>query len=316
MSVTMWAYGKFVIGGLETLAEGLSGLPRNDLGRRGIHVHADIPYLDTGRREHLLDVYVPSGAPKPWPVAVYIHGGGFKYFDKNTHWAAAGKFAERGMLTFNINYRLAPADPYPAAVQDVSAALCWIAANAERLGGDLDRVLFSGESAGGNLSLGAAISTCWRRPEAHAQALFDSGLHPKVLLPACGYLGVSNPERHAESHDFPAWMNQRIHEVTRAYLPDHAEPKAAHAYANPLNLLDSLGAPRRPFPATFAIVGSKDPVLGDSIRLGEVLRRKRLNGDHRVYEGGIHGFHAAAWTKLAKRAWDDQMMFVRAHMPR
>lgn len=316
MSLKMFLYGKLVIGSIETLARGLRHLPGNDLARDGIRVDADVAYIDDGMVEHRLDVYMPTQAQGPWPVAVYVHGGGFKYFDKSTHWAAAAKLARRGFLTFNVNYRLAPEHPYPAAVHDVSAAMCWIAAHAKELGGDLNRVVYAGESAGGNLVLGATIAGCWRRPEAHAQAIFDAGIRPHVLLPACGYLGVSEPGRHAENAEFPAWMNDRIMQVTQAYLPDHAEPKPEHAFANPLPLLRTLGEPERPMPAVFAIVGGSDPVIGDTVALGALLAERGWTGEHKVYPGGIHAFHAAAWTELARSAWDDQLGFLDRHLPR
>ncbi len=315
MSVKLWAYGTFVIGTIDVFARSLQLLPRNDLAHKGIASELDVPYVADGSDAHMLDIYMPTTAPRPWPVAVYVHGGGFKYFDKASHWAAAAKFAEAGYLTFNVNYRLAPKHPYPAAVEDVAAALEWIAANAGRYGGDVSRLVLSGESAGGNLTLGAAIAASWKRPERFAQRVWDTGLRPRVLLPACGYLAVANPQRHAENHDMPAWMNGRILQVSSAYLPDHAQPKPEHAFANPLHMLRELGAPDRPFPATFAIVGDADPVQDDTIALGNLLRERGIRGGHRVYPKGFHAFHAATWTQLAKTAWDDQLAFLDAHMP-
>lgn len=315
MSVKLWLYRTGVIGTLDLLSRSLAHLPGNDLARDGIASEHDVAYIDDGDGAHTLDIHMPTFAPKPWPIAVYIHGGGFKFFDKATHWPMAAKFARAGYLTFNINYRLAPKHPYPAAVEDAFAANEWIAANAARFGGDLDRVVLAGESAGANLALGCTIAACYERSEPHARRLFERGLHPKVLLPACGYLQVSDPKRHAEKYAFAPWMQSRILQVSDSYLPDHASPVDAHAFADPLPLLRSLNQPKRRFPATFAIVGGNDPVRGDTLALGKWLTSEGVVGACREYPGGVHAFHAAVFTALGRQAWDDQMTFLNEHMP-
>ena len=45
--------------------------------RRDIAIERHIPYLDSGREDHTLDIYAPVGRPGPWPVLIYVHGGGF-----------------------------------------------------------------------------------------------------------------------------------------------------------------------------------------------------------------------------------------------
>lgn len=101
-----------------------------------------------------LDVYEPAkAAAERLPVVVFIHGGGFTRGDKHgpyypdnlTAWAA-----RNGMIAVNVNYRLAPATVFPGAVQDFAAALRWVRANIAAHGGDPDRIVLSGHSAGAN----------------------------------------------------------------------------------------------------------------------------------------------------------------------
>src|SRR5438093_3887886 len=93
--------------------------PMADPAKHGVEVVRDVPYLDTKREEHLLDVYRPTGRSKgPWPVCVYVHGGAFRILSKDTHWIMALAYARRGFLVFNISYRLAPKHPFPAAIAD------------------------------------------------------------------------------------------------------------------------------------------------------------------------------------------------------
>src|SRR5205085_3613438 len=105
--------------------------------------------------KQVLDVYTADSAPgrRPRPVLLFVHGGGFRGGDKHgpfypdnvTLWAA-----RHGMVGINIDYRLAPQNPYPAAAQDLAAAIGWARANAARYGGDPRRIVLFGHSAGAN----------------------------------------------------------------------------------------------------------------------------------------------------------------------
>lgn len=99
---------------------------------------------------HRLDLYGrPSAAA---PVLLFVHGGGFRMGDKAADgWpnAAVGRWAaQQGLLGAVMNYRLAPDHEWPAGGEDVLAALDWLTDNAARFGGDPDRIVVIGTSAG------------------------------------------------------------------------------------------------------------------------------------------------------------------------
>lgn len=99
---------------------------------------------------HRLDLYgVPTA---PAPVVLFVHGGGFRLGDKAADgWqnAAVGRWvAQQGWLGAVMNYRLAPDHGWPAGGEDVLAALDWLASNVHRFGGDPDRIVLMGTSAG------------------------------------------------------------------------------------------------------------------------------------------------------------------------
>lgn len=82
-----------------------------------------------------------------------IPGGGWVIGNIDTHDRYVCALTEAsGAAYFAVDYRLAPEHPYPAAIDDCYDALCWIAANAARLGLDASRIGVSGDSAGGQLS--------------------------------------------------------------------------------------------------------------------------------------------------------------------
>ena len=115
--------------------------------RHRVEVIRDVRYQEGTSRAHLLDIYRPTTPPadgRGHPIVLYIHGGAFRMLSKDTHWLMGLAFARRGYLVFNINYRLAPNHPYPAAIRDACAAWCWVVENCARYGGDPSRIVVAG----------------------------------------------------------------------------------------------------------------------------------------------------------------------------
>ncbi len=118
----------------------------------GVSIQRDISYGSDPLQR--LDVYTPDGAKgRQLPVLLFVHGGGFTRGDKHgafypdniTLWAA-----RNGMVGVNIDYRLAPKNPWPAGVKDLASAIAWTNANIARYGGDPHRIVIFGHSAGAN----------------------------------------------------------------------------------------------------------------------------------------------------------------------
>lgn len=125
-------------------------------GEQGLLV-ADLPAAATDiaygpHARHRLDLYAPAGASAA-PILVFVHGGGFLKGDKGgaVDWSNAnvGRMAaQTGFLGVVINYRLAPDHGWPAGAEDVAAVVGWLKANAAQHGGDPDRIVLAGTSAG------------------------------------------------------------------------------------------------------------------------------------------------------------------------
>jgi acetyl esterase len=309
------------LGGLaaEGFFAGLSHLgrlhPQARPERHHVEVLRDIPYLASGADEHLLDVYRPTRTPGPWPVVLYVHGGGFRILSKDTHWVMGLGFARRGYLVFNISYRLAPRHRFPAAVEDACAALRWVAQHAPSYGGDLGRLVLAGESAGANLVTSLTLAGCYPRPEPFARAVWDLGLAPRATLAACGLLQVSDSARFARRKKLHPWIADRIIEVAEAYIGSaEAPPSPELELADPLLVLERGEPPARPLPAFFAPVGTKDPVLDDTRRLKAALDRLGVPNDVRYYEGEAHAFHALVFRENARRCWGHMFRFLERHL--
>ncbi len=292
--------------------------PRADPRLHGVTVRRDLAYLPSGRREHLLDVYRPADAPaRPLPIIFYVHGGGFRILSKDTHWIMALAFARAGYLVFNVSYRLAPRHRFPAGLRDCAQALEWVHDHAASWGGDPSRLTLAGESAGANLVTSLALMTSYRRPEPWARRLFEREVRPRVLLPYCGMLQVSDPERfrRRKPDKIGPFMHDRLCEVGDAYLgPDPQRYGSMLALADPLVWLERGVAPERPLPACLAVVGTADPLLDDTRRLHRALTALGVDCEARYYDGEVHAFHALLWRDAARRSWADTYRFLERRL--
>lgn len=120
----------------------------------------NLSYGDAGRRHHL-DVWARADLPRDGraPVLVQVHGSAWVAGSKRGQgYPLMALMAQRGWVCVAINYRLAPADRWPAHIIDVKRALAWVKRGIAEYGGDPDFVAITGGSAGGHLSALAALS--------------------------------------------------------------------------------------------------------------------------------------------------------------
>lgn len=129
-------------------------------GARGTQTTRDIPFGSDPRLK--LDVYAPSQAGSgPKPVLVFIYGGSWDTGDKSTYGFAGAAFAGRGFVTVIPDYRLVPAVRYPAFLEDGAQAVRWARDNARRFGGDPERIVVVGHSAGAYNAAMIALDERW-----------------------------------------------------------------------------------------------------------------------------------------------------------
>jgi acetyl esterase/lipase len=118
-----------------------------------IAAYSNVAYASTSSAQ-VLDIWLPDGATGPVPLVIFVHGGAFAGGDKsmdNDIGNVASVLAV-GYAAASANYRLSGEAPFPAAAQDVKAAVRFLRANASRYGLDPDRFAAWGESAGGHLA--------------------------------------------------------------------------------------------------------------------------------------------------------------------
>jgi acetyl esterase/lipase len=111
------------------------------------NVFKDLAYSARSASQKL-DIYLPSRVPRPYPVIVWLHPGGYTQGDKNMVGSVLGFMLDRGYAVAGVNYRLADESPFPAQLLDVKAAVRWLKANAANYNLDRENVSAWGVSAG------------------------------------------------------------------------------------------------------------------------------------------------------------------------
>jgi acetyl esterase/lipase len=120
----------------------------------GVEVVDDAALDDGGRR---IPLRIYRGGPARAPAVIYCHSGAFVLGNLDTDHRQCVELARRAHCTVvSVDYRLAPEHPYPAGFDDALAVLTWVAAQADGLGVDAERLAVAGSSAGAALAAGLA----------------------------------------------------------------------------------------------------------------------------------------------------------------
>lgn len=218
-------------------------------------------------------VYEPAApAAGPYPTLVYFHGGGWVIGDLDSHDATCRALANDGeCVVVSVGYRLAPENPFPAAVEDAYAATEWVAANPEAVGGD-GRLAVGGDSAGGNL---AAVVALLARDRDGPPLDYQLLIYPVASSRTDWDSYEENGEGYYLERDWMRYFFDRYFEH---------ELHAYNRYAAPLEARDHSGLP----PATVFTCGF-DPLRDEGEAYAAALADDGVAVEHRNYPGLIHG---------------------------
>lgn len=131
-------------------------------------VKRNIPYATPADERQVLDVYAPLNA-KNLPVVFWIHGGGWESGDKSDVQLKPQFFTGKGFVFVSTNYRLLPKVDMGTIVRDIARSIRWVHDHIAEFGGDPNRLLVMGHSAGAQLA--ALISTDERYLKAEGLSL-------------------------------------------------------------------------------------------------------------------------------------------------
>lgn len=123
-----------------------------------VRILRDLVYSHAGGVPRLADIYLPEDLGRPAPVILWVHGGGWRFGDRNLAPDLSRWFAKRGFAMVSFEYRLSDEAKFPEPVADVKTAVRWVRSVAAEYALDPDAIGLWGSSAGGHLSACAALS--------------------------------------------------------------------------------------------------------------------------------------------------------------
>jgi|SRR6218665_664078 len=226
-------------------------------------------------------IYTPEGKG-PFPVLVYYHGGGFVLADLDTYDAGPRALAQQASaVVVSVHYRQAPEHPFPAAVDDATAAFRYIQENAAKYNGDPQRVAVAGESAGGNL---AAVVAMRQKRSGGALPVFQLLVYPFLSN------NVKTPSHKANGQGNYLIGNQDIAWFWRNYLGDgwkkDKNPEALPIYASTKQL--------KGLPPAMIITAGLDPLEDDGTAYAKKLELAGVKTELKNYDGVTHEFFGMA----------------------
>lgn len=127
-------------------------------------VKRDIPYATPAAERQVLDIYAPQGA-KNLPVVFWIHGGGWQGGDKSSVQLKPQAFVDKGYVFVSTNYRLLPQVDMATIVGDIAKSIHWVHDHIAVYGGDSQRLLVMGHSAGAQLAALVSIDERYLKAE-------------------------------------------------------------------------------------------------------------------------------------------------------
>ncbi len=276
---------------LRTLANTPVGLQRSRVDRWGwLFVNPGGVTTETTWAGPIESDWVYPPKADPGRVVLYLHGGGYMTGSRGTHRSLAAEVAVVGRAhTFLPEYRLAPENPFPGALEDALAAYQWLL---ER-GTDPLKLSIAGDSAGGGLTMALLIS------------LRDQGLplpaSAVLFSPWTDLAGTGNSYRRLAGMD-PMLSPEGLDEMAAAYAgaEDLRHPLISPLYAN----LSGL-------PPVLIQVGGNEILLDDSIRMAEAIRRAGGKARLQIFPHMWHVFQFfGGWMRESRQAVEDAGDFL------
>jgi len=242
----------------------------------------NVVYLTANNYEAKLDVYQARNQATPQPTVIYIHGGGWTGGSKETNVLNLLPYFEMGWNVVNVEYRLARVSLAPAAVEDCLCALRWVIHNAKEYNVDTNRIVVTGNSAGGHLAL-----TTGMIPASAGLDRQCPGPEELKVAAIVNWYGITDVA------DLLEGSNMKTYAVT--WLGSRENRNQIAARVSPLTYV------RPGLPPILSIQGDADPTVPytHSVRLHAALEKAGVPNKLITVPGGHHGnFKPDEYPKL------------------
>lgn len=284
---------------MRKLIDGFAAMMNAELPEVGA-THDAVP-VEGASADVSADVVVPKGEG-PWPVLVYLHGGGWVCGSPATHRKLGHRFAEAGYLVFNVDYRLAPEHPFPTPYDDCVAAIRWAARAASRYGGDATRLAVGGDSAGANLSAASAVALADDTEVDVSAALLIYGVFDFAKLGGASPLpGMDDPEMAAAGE-------KMVEMMVGSYLgSERPASLLTDPRVSPIHAADRL-------PPSHIVCGGADALVDQAHTLAGSLEKMGVSYEKVIVDSMPHGFMQMEFFPQARESIDRMVAFLDRHL--
>lgn len=221
-------------------------------------------------------VYTPDGTG-PFPVVVYIHGGGWVIADLDVYDSSPRALANAvPAVVVSVEYRKAPEHPFPASVQDVHAAWRWTVMHAAEINGDPTRIAIAGESAGGNM---ATVVAMMARDNGEQMPVHQLLVYPVTDFKTNTPSYMEYADAKPLNRDMMIWFADQV----IPNLADRTNPYAAPLYGDLADM-----------PPATVILAEIDPLRSEGEAYVERLRAAGVPVRATLFKGVTHEFFGMA----------------------
>lgn len=259
----------------------------------------DISYGKYGKY-NLLDIYHQKEVTAPQKTIIDIHGGGWTYGDKDVYQYYCMDLAQRGFTVVNFSYRLAPENPFPAALEDINTVFIWVAENACTYHIDLDKICVTGDSAGAQLASQYLTLLCSAeyRKLFSMQVPFDK-IAVKAVALNCG------------RYDMNYCLENKIDDPFLTYI-DKALSEDRELTLERINAIKYIN---KNFPPAYIMTSEYDFLKEDAKPMYDLLHQKGISCMYKLYgkEGDDymgHVFHLNLRLEEARVCNDEECSFL------
>ena len=238
--------------------------------------------------------YSPVNANESSPCIIFYHGGGFVYNAAPHHFTLAKNLAKStGARVIFPDYRLAPKNPFPAAVNDALDTYIFVRSNADKLGIDESRIALCGDSAGGNL---AAVTCLLAKEKALPLPVAQVLIYPFVD-------GDRESESMKEFTDTPMCNSKAAIKYNKAYIPEISQIRP--------ELFSAIDAPDLSgLPEAYIETAEFDCLHDGGVRYYKKLISHGTRASLFETKGTMHGYDIATKSEIYARCMNKRTEFL------
>lgn len=271
-----WAYDKNKFEGLE--------IP-------DIEILKDISYGKYGKF-NLLDIYYPKDNEQIYPLIINIHGGAWIAGFKEQYFNYCASLCEYGFAVLSFNYRLAPEDPYPAALNDINNLFNFVDRESEKYRIDKNNIFVIGDSAGAQLTSEYIIA---KNSEEYAKKIpleITNNIKINAVALNCGVYDI---RKDIIGKDLVEYLTERVKDG-----------------------IDDLKYLNSNFPPSFILTGEGDFLHDEAEPFSKLLKQHSVENVLKVYGDREnicrHDFQTDIKREISRKANADEMEFFKKHL--